>query len=235
MTCLLASALLALTLGGCDAEGSTADQSAGTTHVGTDVRERLATGLAAVGSDGEMVADARTTLTPVEAAWLHEWQVFDIQLETEYRFARFYAALSNDGATLDLSGSPESFAQMVRSAQVVVNDAAVAIDVGNVYLDVTRTFDKASYRIGSISEVHWLPNPVPADEQRRADLEAQYDALVQPSVAEPSGTGWTVTVWMVYDRTLVRHNLEIAADGVVQDNPEVVETDLPVPYSRGQA
>lgn len=123
---------------------------------------------------------------------------------------------------------------MVRSARVVVDDAAVAIDVGSVYLDVTRTFDKASYRIDSMSDVLWVPSSNPADEQRRADLEAQYGALVQPPVAEPSGTGWTVIAWMVYDRTLVRHSLEIAADGAVQDSPEVVETDLPVPYSRGQ-
>jgi hypothetical protein len=196
------------------------------------VRERLAAGLAVTSrSNAELVETAGTTLTPVEAAWLHGWQVFDVETHWENDSVRFYAALSDDDTVFVLSGEPDSFNQMVHGAQVVVDDESVAIDVATVYLDVTRGFEKYSYRIGSVSDIHWLPVPDPAEEQQRAALEAQYAALVLPPVAEPSGSGWSVTVWMVYDRSLVRHRLEVAADGAVQDTPEVVETDLPVPYS----
>jgi len=229
---LLVGVVLVLTLGGCGA-GEPSSTPTGITQTGADVRERLAAGLAAVGSDAEMVRDMRTTLTPVEATWLHGWQVFDLQLSTEYRSSRFYAALSDDGRTLDLYESPESFAEMTRSAKVAVNDASLAVDVGNLYLDVTRDFRKWSYRIDSLSDVQWRPD-IDSDldlQQQRADLEARYADVVQPPTARASETGWSVTVWMVYDRSLVRHSLEIAVDGAVQDRPEVVETDMPVPYS----
>ncbi|MCL2850066.1 MAG: hypothetical protein FWE61_08490 [Micrococcales bacterium] len=130
-----------------------------------------------------------------------------------------------------LTGSPDTFAQMTASAQVQVADGAVAADVAAVYLDTTRDFLAASYRIDSI-DVLWLPKPDAAAQQRRAALEAQYSQTVAPPTAEPSDAGWTVTVWMVADRTLVRHQLEVGADGAVTDRSDVVETDLPVPYSR---
>ena len=226
---LLVGAMLVVTLSACGV-GTPQDTSAEATQTGADVRERLAAGLAAVGSDAEMVRDRRTTLTPVDAAWLQGWQIFDIQLNTEYRSSRFYAALSDDGTAVDLDDSPESFAEMTRSAHVSVNDASLAVDVGNLYLDVTRGFRRYSYRIDSVSAIEW-PELNPAEQQQVAEFETKYDAIVQPSVAEPSGTGWTVTAWTIYDRSLVRHRLEIAADGAVQDTQEVVATDLLLPQT----
>jgi len=231
---LLVSVLLALTLGGCGADGSAADGSRGTTRADADVRVRLFAGLAVSSPPlAQLVQTNRTTVTPVDVAWLRGWQVLDVEVSMPNHPKRFYAALSDDDTVLVLSGDPDSFAQMVRSAQVQVGDAATAIDVGNTYLDVTRAFDRYSYRIDSLSEIMWIPNidSDPALAQHRADLEAQYGTLVQPPVAQPTETGWNMTVWMVYDRSLVRHSLEIAADGAVQDSPEVVETEIPVPWT----
>ena len=225
---LLVGAVLVLALGGCGSGGS----ATGTTQEGADVREKLAAGLAEVSpAKAGLVEAAETTVTPVEATWLHGWQVLDVESRTLPHPQRFYAALSDDGTALVLSGSQDSFDQMMSDAKVVVDDVAVATDVGILYLDVTRAFDKYSYRIDALSEVQWRPNLDSAQEQQRAELETQYAALVQPPAAKPSATGWTVTAWTVDDRTLVRHVLSIATDGAVRDSPEVVATDLPVPAS----
>ena len=223
---LLVGALLVL--GGCGAHGSSADPSTAT--VGADTRSRLAAGLA-VGSPSAagLIEDSATTLTPVQAAWLPGWQVLDISWVGPNHSRRFYAALSDDGTAVMLAGHPDSFTQMIRSAQVVVDDAAVATDIAVLYLDATREFVRWSYRIDSTSDIQWLPSS--EGDPQRVDLETRYSPLVGPATAEPSGTGWSVTAWMVDDRTLVRHRLEIASNGVVDDTPEVVETDIPVPYT----
>lgn len=234
VTCLLVSALLALTLGGCGADGAS-DITTGTTRAGADVRDRLAEGLATVSPhDAQLVKTSRTEVTPVEATWLRGWQVFDVLWSGPNHPVRFYAALSDDGTALMLTGSPESFSQMARSAQVVVDDATVAVEVGNLYLDVTRDFYRWSERIDSMSDIEWRPD-IDSDvamQQQRADLETQFGEIVQPPVARPSDSGWSVTIWMTYDRSLVRHDLEIATDGAVHDSAEIVAADMPLPYSQ---
>lgn len=229
VTGLLVGALLVMTLGGCGADGSASDPPE-TTPTAASVRERLAAGLAAnAPSTAEVVEAEGTTLTPVDAAWLHGWQVFDVQTNWENDPVRFFAALGDDDTVLVLSGEPDSFLQMTHSAQATVNEAAVAVEVANLYLDVTRDFVAYAYRIDSLSDVQWVST---ADtEQRRAELEAQYATLVQPPAAVPTDTGWRVAAWMVDGRSLVRHDLDIATDGTVQDSPAVVEDEIPVPWS----
>ncbi len=238
VTGLLVAALLVLAAGGCTSDGSASDPSAspgtttGTTQEDAGVREKLAAGLADLSPvKASLVGAAETTVTPVEATWLHGWQVFDVYSRTQYHPQRFYAALSDDGTALLLSGKPDAFNQMVRNGAVVVDDASLATDVATFYLDTTRAFDVYSYRISAMSEVQWRPNLDATQAQQRAQLEAQYDALVQPPAAEPSGTGWTVTAWTVDGATLVDHSLAVAADGTVKDSPDVVATDLPVGVS----
>ncbi|MCL2422725.1 MAG: hypothetical protein FWD11_02345 [Micrococcales bacterium] len=196
------------------------------------MREKLAASLAEVNTiEAEVVENPDTTLTPVEATWLSDWQVFDVQLMAVPHSYRFYAALSEKGTALILSGSPDSFVTMTRSAGVVVDDDSLATDVAVFYLDVTRGFARYSYRIDAVADIDWLPEPDADAQQQRADLEAEYGDLVGPPAAEPAGAGWTVTVWMVDDRALVRHLLTVGADGAVEDRPEVVEADIPVPWT----
>ncbi|MCL2091922.1 MAG: hypothetical protein FWH11_12130 [Micrococcales bacterium] len=226
MAYLLVGALLVLTLGGCGAD----EPSGTTTGTTPDVRERLAAGLAAVGADAELVEMKSTSLTPVGAAWLSGWQVIDVEAHWENDPVRFYAALSDDGTAVVLSGSPDAFAEMARNAQVVIDDTATAVEVGSLYLDVTRDFYRYSYRIDTMSDIKW-PKLTSTETQRVAELDAQYGEIVQPPTAEPSDTGWSVLAWMIHDRTLVRHDLNITADGYVQDSQEVVATNLPLPQS----
>jgi len=231
VTGALVGALLALTLAGCGAPPSGGARPE-PEPAAADVRARLA---AALSEESEhyaaMVEDPATTVTLVEATWLTRWQVFDVLWRGPYHPQRFYAALSDDDTVLVLSGHPEAFAQMTANAQVQVDDASVAVDIAVFYLDTTRSFQAYSYRIDSVSDISWLPHPDAGEQQRRTEVETQYGPLVAPPAAEPSEDGWTVTVWMVDDRTLVRHQLEIAPDGAVGITSDIVETDIPVPYS----
>ncbi|MCL1918081.1 MAG: hypothetical protein FWG14_07165 [Peptococcaceae bacterium] len=223
VTGFLGVALLILMFGGCSL-------ITGMTQKDADVRKNLADGLAEMRPDeAEWVRSSDATLTLVEATWLHGWQVFDVYVFLAPHPQRFYAALSDDGTALVLSGSSDSFLQMIRSAQIVVDNASAAADIGTLYLDVTRDFYRWSYRIDSLSDIQWVLTP--DREQQRIEIEAQYGALVQPPAPEPSDSGWSITVWMVYDLSLIRHHLLISADGAVQDTPDVVETDMPVPES----
>jgi hypothetical protein len=166
----------------------------------------------------------------VAADWLPGWQILDVLSRTPPHPQRFYVALSTDGRAEVLTGKPEAFSAVLVDAGVRVDSAEVAIGVGSVFLDSTRSFQSYAYRIDSVAAIGWIPKPTAAERAARDRLVQTYRSMIKPPRAAESGDGWQVTVWMVQDRHLVRHELGIAS-GTVSDHAETVETDLPVPYS----
>jgi hypothetical protein len=249
----LAGGLLALGLGGCGSgEEPPAGETGAKTPVSTpsavvtnettpvdtgetgkdDMRAKISAGLSAISpASADLVADETTRLDPVPAQWLRGWRVYDVQGLAPSHPQRFYVALSGGGSVLLLSGRPESFARMARDAGVVVDTADVALGVAELYLDSTRTFAAYSYRIKSVADIDWLPKPTAEEKRQREEITAEYAGRVGPPAAKPAAAGWTVTSWMVDDRSLVRHRLTVGADGAVQDQRQVVIREMPVPWS----
>jgi len=200
------------------------------TPLDADLPARLAAGLGAISPvKGTLVQDENVTLTPLEAPTLGGWQVIDVLVRLPLHPQRFYAALCDDGTALVLTASPESFSEMTRSAEVLVDDASGATDLAVLYLDVTRDFDWWSYRIDSVSDIGWVMTA--EAEEQRTTLQNKYASLIHAPRAEPSAAGWTVTAWTVYGLTLVRHTMSITSAGAVHDSQDVVETNIPVPAS----
>ena len=55
-------------------------------------------------------------MTPVEASWLPGWQIFDVQNQTPPHPRRVFAALSDAGEALVLTGQPDAFSTMLKQA-----------------------------------------------------------------------------------------------------------------------
>jgi hypothetical protein len=198
----------------------------------SSLRDRLALALLATSpSKAELVEDPETTLTPVAADWLQGWQILDVLNETPPHPRRFYVALSTDGRTQVLTGKPAAFSTVLHDAGVQVDSAEVAAGVGSVFLDTTRDFKAYAYRIDSVADIEWLPKLTATEEAVRDQLKETYRSKIKPAQAAESGDGWQVTVWMVQDRDLVRHELSIASGTAVSDKATTAEKDIPVPYS----
>jgi len=196
------------------------------------LRTRLAEALRADGPLGAgLVARTSTALDVVNTGWLPGWQVVDVSVRSLPHPRRFYVGLSEDGRAEPLSGEPQRFGAMVADAHVRVGAGGTAVAVGATFLDVTRAFQRYSERVEDLSRVGWRPDLDPAERKARDRVLETYGPQVRAPRATPAGEGWTSTFWMVDGTTLVRHDLTVAADGVVTDAPEVVARDLPVPES----
>jgi hypothetical protein len=199
----------------------------------SDTRGRLATGLQGSSpANARLVSDAKTTLTPVEAPWLTGWQILDVQNQTPPHPRRIFAALSETGEAVVLSGQPEAFSTMMTKAGVEVGSADVAAQVATVFLDSTRTFTTLAYRIDTAEDIRWRPSLTAEEQKTRDSIVSSYGDRIAPAKAEQSPAGWTVESWMISGADLVRHETTVASDGTVTDKTETVASDLPVPASR---
>jgi hypothetical protein len=195
------------------------------------MRAQLAAGLRSVSpGSARLVENAATKLRVVPAAWLPGWQVIDVTNNTLAHPQRFYVALAEGGEVQYLSGEPESFTTVVTAAQPKIASAQTAQAVSDLYLDSTRSFVTYSYRIASLDDVSWLPHPTAAETAARGRVEETYGARVTSAAPERSGSGWTLTQWMVSGRDLVRHRVTVASNGTISDVADTV-TSLPVPTS----
>ena len=199
----------------------------------SDARGRLADGLEGSSPvNARLVSDPKTTLTPVEASWLPGWQIYDVQNQTPPHPRRIFAALSEEGEALVLTGQPDAFSTMLKQAGVSVSSADVAEQVAAVFLDSTRTFTTLAYRIDDADDIRWLPTLTAEQQKARDAVISTYADRIGPPEAEQSSSGWTVEVWMISGADLVRHETTIGTDGTVTDKTETVASDLPVPASR---
>jgi hypothetical protein len=199
---------------------------------GASLRVRLTSALRTTSpTSAELVDDPETTLTPVAANWLPGWQILDVLNKTPPHPRRFYVALSTDGRAQILTGNPQAFSTVLVDAGVQVDSAEVAVGVGSVFLDTTRDFQAYAYRIDSVADIAWIPKPTAAEQAVRDEVMKTYRSKIKPPHAQDSGDGWQVTVWMVQDRDLVTHRLDMASGMAVSDQVETAETNIPVPYS----
>ena len=55
-----------------------------------------------------------------------------------------------------------------------VDSAEVATDIGPVFLDSTRDFRTYAYRIDSVDDIEWLPEPTAAQQATRDQVMKTY-------------------------------------------------------------
>lgn len=178
-----------------------------------------------------LVDNERSTLAEIKSPWLTGWQLIDVLNQAPPRPRRFVAALSADGSAVVLSGQPASYRALSDEGVITVDSAATAVAVGETYLDVTRDFVKASYRISAIDEVKWIPNQTPAEKAAREELLTSYEERIAAAKPSKVEDGWSYVLWTVTGEDLVQHSVTVATDGRVSDERTVVEKGIPVPAS----
>lgn len=219
-----------------DPMGATTALSTDTTDDATtgedDMRPRVADGLRELsGPKADLVAMEDTTLTPVDTDVVPGWTVIDVQNLAPPNPQRFFVGLADDGTVAYLTGDPDAFDRMVAAAGTTVDDAETATALANLRLDATREFTVFSTRVESVDDIDWRPELDDAQAAERERIEQEFGDVVAPAEATAEGDGWAVVSWTVTGQDLVRHDVTVGADGTVQDDPEVVATDLPVPVS----
>jgi hypothetical protein len=194
------------------------------------LRQRLVDSLSPTDpSRARLVETAK--LTVVATPWLAGWQIVDVVNSTLPHPQRFYLGVPADGPVRWLTADIENFNQMMREADPHVDSAKVSAQVANIFVDTNRTFLKASYRIEGVKDIQWLPKLTAEQTRVRRQVETIYGESIRKPQARRSGTGWLVSVWVVYDHQLIRHDLDVADNGVITDRAQTVFDGLPTPDS----
>ncbi|MFC9897218.1 hypothetical protein ACFVMC_26315 [Nocardia sp. NPDC127579] len=168
-----------------------------------------------------MVADDRTGLTVLPAAWLSGWTLIDAQQPGARHARRVHLALSERAEVQVLTGRPEAFDAVVRGSEP---SADTAIAIGRAFLDTTRTFEKWSYRVERPEEIVGLPEHT---DPILADLRIE----ITPPLPVAGPAGWSLRLWTVTGTSLIRHDLCVRRDRTVEDRATVAAPDLAVPDS----
>jgi hypothetical protein len=162
----------------------------------TSLRDRLASALRATSpTSATLVENPQTTLTPVPADWLRGWEIVDVLNETPPHPRELYVALSTDGRAEVLTAKPQAFSTVLVDAGVQVDSAEVAIGVGSVFLDTTRSLQAYAYRIDSVADIQWIPKPTAAEQAVRDEVLMTYRTKIKPPQAADSGDGWSASGW----------------------------------------
>ncbi|MBA4086066.1 MAG: hypothetical protein C0493_14265 [Kytococcus sp.] len=199
-----------------------------TTTGGKDMQEEIATTLEATSPTIARAVRADTTsISPIEAAALGDWQVVDVLPSGGGHPQRWFMGIKDSGReVVVLSGFPERWEQVIEGARVTSADEAE--ELAAVHADATRDMTKGYARLSSVDDIRFVPTP---SEEETARIEAvRRDHADDISAATVTGDGpWIVELWTVTDGDLVRHDVTVGTDGAITDATEVVEADLPVP------
>ncbi|CAM3910421.1 hypothetical protein JAAN108728_01705 [Janibacter anophelis] len=206
-----AGVALALALGACSSKEDTMTDT---------IRE----GLPDDSTIARVIDEQPTEAQVLDLPALEGWRLAEVRATGERPHAWVVGyRTSGDPSTVVLTGNPDRWSQVTAGASV--EDEAGAIAVARAWYDATRRTDELWYRAESVDDIDWQPV---VDEEAVARLQEEYrDTLTAPT-ATRDGDGWTVTLWSVQQRDLVRHDLRIGADASVHDEAETVEQAMPV-------
>lgn len=230
----LALALVVLVLAGC-ASSSGADGS-GTPRSNTRPDERLrqtiSQGLMSEGRQEEarIVALGGSRLTRVEAPFLRTWAIYRVDYRQSPHPVQLHVATGGGRVEL-LTGVPEAFGRVTAADGTAVGGAAGAVALARAYVETTRPGGVLTYVVGRVEDIEFRPGITGAAAERRDEILAEYRPRIKEPAAEASGKGFTVTVYVVKDKALQRHDIGVTAKGAVEDRVKTLVPDLPVPYT----
>ena len=172
--------------------------------------------------------DTRTRVTPVHLPGGGAWQLHDIIWRGPHHPHRWLVATRDDRA-VRLDGHPELWDAVLEDTRIDSPDDAIALACARA--DVTRDLSIGHRRLEHADDARF----VRARSDEVATRIAQARELLTAHVAPPSVTGegpWTVTLWTLTGRALVRRDVQVDVDGSAAETTTVVADDLPVPVAR---
>jgi hypothetical protein len=197
------------------------------------VRSAIASGLRAQGHEAEAgIAAGEADVTPEPAAFLGGgWRIYRVDANGPDA-VQFSVGTGPGGKVMLLTDAPAAFGLMTDAAGTRVRTAAAATGVARVFLRVTRRTDVLSYAVDRVGQIRFRPNLAGAGAARRDAVVRRYGPVIGPPSARTATGGFAVTAYSVRDRKLLRHRMDVAANGAVTDHEKALVSDLPAPYTR---
>ena len=180
-------------------------------------------------AEADVVGRDASRLTRLEASFLTDWQIVQVDHTAPPHPVRFHLAVSGPQVHL-LTGDPAAFNRMTAADRTEIGSTEDAVQLARTFLETTRPAGRLTYLIGSVDDIRFRPGLPAAESRRRDQIVARYRPVIAPPQATAVSDGFAVTAYVVRDSDLQRHALAVAADGQVRDEVESLVPDLPTPY-----
>lgn len=178
---------------------------------------------------GDAVREGRALVTHFPVPGLREGSVWRVRLEDLEHPQQAYVGLWPDGSARVLSDDLAAFMDLVAAAGVEIADPETALGYVQALLEVTRGPMVIVRPLTSVADIRWRPG---SDEEERRKAEFLSQASVRPPLAEPSGDGFHVELFLVVDQRVQLNSFDVARHGSVSASYRVIAKDLPLPIAR---
>jgi hypothetical protein len=197
----------------------------------TDIQERLSKALASIDSEcARLVRRESVDIAEYPAPFLMRYRIYSVQYATPHKPIMFYIAYAPENPAYVLTGNPDNYSKLGRSAGVLINSDKSAAAYAITYLEVTRSMSSVQYVVQAVADVRFRPNLPEKEEQQRLAFIRAYGNIIKTPTVSRLPSAYSVGVFAVHGVELWRHDIEIGAEGQIKDDIQVVETRLPLLY-----
>lgn len=125
-----------------------------------------------------------------------------------------------------LNNDPEAFFEVAANSGLKLASGSDYVDYVVAFLESTRDFTSGPQILKTIEESWWLRKLKPEEEQKREEVIAKYQKVVEaPKLSRESDA--TVVVYAIIDRALLRLNAKVEESGVITIEKTVLEPKMP--------
>lgn len=193
---------------------------------GGDARARIVAAFDPGSLPHKLALDETTKITELSEKAVGDWQVYDLLNMQPTYSQRVIVALSPEGLGRELTGEPENYSFVSQQQPPTDADAAAARAVD--LLELTNDYNGLFYYVTSVDEVRWLKSPTEDEQAAKDGFIAKYGSQLGPAVATETASGWQVTGYWMWQTTLRRYTIDVAAGGAITSEFTDLVSDLPV-------
>ncbi|MFX4272564.1 hypothetical protein ACQBAR_05225 [Propionibacteriaceae bacterium Y1685] len=165
--------------------------------------------------DGWLSASS-TEVVEVETTLFSSWQVLHARSSSGDQ--QLIGAIPSEGnGFFVLTGEPDNWAEVVKSAGARIDVPASAAESARMMVLATNPFDGLQTMISSVDDMPWADRQSPDV----AAVREEFGHEIAPPVAERDQDRWIATVWTTHEQDLVRHSVGIEPDLLHADIEEV--------------
>ena len=220
----------------------------GLTNAETNVRQKLAKPLPGVSQNREIKMDKETLAKRVEsldptvseiikaensqiqevaAAFLRDGKIYKVSKFAPTRPIIIFVGVVGEETTY-LIGDVEKYFDFVKKAEVLLSSEELRKNYLLNFLEVTESQNERLQILESITEIKPRPNLKDAQKQKFEDFQDKYKLTVQPPKSYENGI---FKIFAVKGQNLIRFDMAILQDGVIEKKETVLESDILIPYA----
>ncbi len=176
----------------------------------------------------QIIRAENTQIQQTETPFLRSGEIYKVSKFAPTRPLTLFVGTSGDNYTALIGGDAEKYFEFVKKAGVTLDGGEMRKIYLLNFLEVTKPGGKRLQILESVEDLRQRPNLKDEDKQKFVEFREKYESVIRPIKQVENGS---YEVYAVKDQDLVRLNLTVKPDGLVEKQETVLERNLLIPYA----